>query len=250
MGAWENLQEELDCWANEDRVATFWWRDDDSVDITPALNDLISVSAEAGIPIMLAVIPALLTPEFKAHSFPSSVRLAQHGYKHNNLAHPDAKKSEFGPKRKQTDMITEIAQGFRDVMALENAISVFVPPWNRMDMTLLSPMQEVGIRAISTFTPRQHAEPVSGLRQVNTHADVVDWHGSRGFAGEQSVLAQITGHLSARRTGLVDCTEPTGLLTHHLVHDIACWRFLENLTQQTIAHTAATWLPINTAMAA
>jgi len=250
VNAWENLRGELDCWANDGRIATLWWRDDDSVDITPALSDLTTVSADAGVPIMLAVIPALLTPEFKAHTFPSGVRLAQHGYTHNNFARAGVKKSEFGPEREQSDMMAEIAKGFRDVMELDNAISAFVPPWNRMDMTLLPSMRQIGITAISTFRPRKHTELAPGLRQVNTHADVVDWHGSRGFMGEQPVLAQITGHLSARRTGAVDCTEPTGLLTHHLVHDIACWRFLATFTRQIMAHPAATWLPINMAMAA
>jgi len=227
-----------------------WWRDDDSVDITPALSELAMVSTDVGVPIMLAVIPALLTPEFKAHTFPPSVRLAQHGYTHNNFAPADVKKSEFGPEREQSNMMAEIAQGFRDVMELDNAISAFVPPWNRMDMALLPSMRQIGITAISTFTPRKRTKLAPHLRQVNTHADVVDWHGSRGFVGEQTVLTQITGHLSARRTGAVDGTEPTGLLTHHLVHDIACWRFLATFTQQIIAHPASTWLPINRAMAA
>ncbi|MBC8445080.1 MAG: hypothetical protein H8D75_00425, partial [Rhodospirillaceae bacterium] len=178
------MQRELDCWANEGRTATLWWRDDDAVDITPALNDLISVSVEGGAPIMLAIIPALLTPEFKTHPFPSGVRLAQHGYTHNNLAPPTAKKSEFSPARKQTDMIDDIIAGFRDVMMLANAISVFVPPWNRMDLALLPFIQNAGITAVSAFAARKKSTPVPGLHQVNTHADVMDWRGSRGFAGE------------------------------------------------------------------
>ncbi len=250
MDAWECLRRELDCWANAGRVATLWWRDDDAEDITPQLNELMAISADVNVPIMLAVIPAALSPEFKAQTFSSNVRLAQHGYTHTNFANPGAKKSEFSPKRKQTDMVADINTGFREIMALANGISAFVPPWNRMDMTLLPSIQKAGITAISTFTPRKHSEPVTGLRQVNTHADVMDWRGSRGFAGEHSVLVQITEHLSARRTGTVDSDEPTGLLTHHLVHDAACWRFLEMFTQKTIDHPAATWLPIDIAMVA
>jgi len=58
---------------------------------------------------------------------------------------------------------------------------------------------------------------------------VIDWKGSRGFVGETAALALLVGHFRARRLGNVDPDEPTGLLTHHLVHDPATWRFLEKL---------------------
>jgi hypothetical protein len=67
------------------------------------------------------------------------------------------------------------------------------------------------------------------LNIVNTHVDVIDWHGGRGFLGEAAALDLLIGHLSARRQGRADPDEPTGLLTHHLVHDADTWRFLENL---------------------
>jgi len=250
VDAWDILQGELDCWADEGRQATLWWRDDDAIDITPELNDLTAISSDSGVPIMLAVVPAHLTPEIKSHTFSAEVRLAQHGYAHNNHGQPDTKKFEFGPQREMGDMIAEITMGFHQIMALKNGISTFVPPWNRIDRDLLPAMQQIGFSSVSAFTPREQSEPVAGLRQVNTHADLVDWRGSRGFAGEKAVLGQVVGHLAARRAGTVDSDEPTGLLTHHLVHDADCWHFLEMFTHHTLEHPGATWLPIDTAMAA
>jgi hypothetical protein len=39
-----------------------------------------------------------------------------------------------------------------------------------------------------------------------------------------------------------DPTEPTGLMTHHLYHDEACWRFIGAFLSQTRSHPAVRWL--------
>ena len=38
---------------------------------------------------------------------------------------------------------------------------------------------------------RRRAQPVSGLLQVNTHVDLIDWKGGRGFVGEDAALAAL-----------------------------------------------------------
>ena len=58
---WQALHEELDRWAQAGRTATFWWRDDDAVDVTPALERLLTQAADHGLTIGLAVIPAQVT---------------------------------------------------------------------------------------------------------------------------------------------------------------------------------------------
>jgi hypothetical protein len=81
------------------------------------------------------------------------------------------------------------------------------------------------------------------LNQVNTHVDVIDWRGRNGppggFLGEDACLSLFIGHLRARRLGTVDADEPTGILSHHLVHDAATWRFLEKLRDFLANQTAA-----------
>jgi hypothetical protein len=118
-----------------------------------------------------------------------------------------------------------------------------VAPWNRIDDVLLPLLPEAGLSAVSTLGPRPAAEPVPGVRRTNVHADIVDWAGSRGFAGLDRAVAQIAGHLAARRRGEVDADEPTGVMTHHLFHDDGCWWFVEDLLERTGRHPAARWLP-------
>ena len=76
---------------------------------------------------------------------------------------------------------------------------------------------------------RKPYERYSSSGEINTQVDVIDWRGSRGFVGEGAALGRLVAHLAARRTSVVNAESPTGILTHHLVHDTATWRFLENL---------------------
>jgi len=66
---------------------------------------------------------------------------------------------------------------------------------------------------------------VKGLLQVNTHLDLMDWRGHRGFVGEDAALATLVRALGAGRiTG-----EPVGVLSHHLAMDEGAWDFLRSL---------------------
>ena len=98
-----------------------------------------------------------------------------------------------------------------------------------------------GFCGLSRFGPRRRIDACAGLVQINTHVDVIDWRGSRGFVGTQAALAQTLAHLQARRLENADPMEPTGLLTHHAVHDEATWVFIETFFVQTAAHGRAVW---------
>jgi hypothetical protein len=98
---------------------------------------------------------------------------------------------------------------------------VLAPPWNRIRKDLVDKLPSLGIRGISAYGPQKSREPAPGLRQVNTHVDVVAWRRGRHFVGEQQALSQAIKWLV---TG-----EPVGWLTHHAVHDAATWDFLERL---------------------
>jgi hypothetical protein len=101
-------------------------------------------------------------------------------------------------------------------------------------------LTRLGFRGISCYGPRAKASGT--LKTVNTHVDIIDWHGSRGFIGTEPALGLLVGHLQARRQGRVDRSEPTGLITHHLVHDAASWDFLARLTERLHGHPAARWI--------
>ena len=69
--------------------------------------------------------------------------------------------------------------------------------------------------------------PEGPLPRLDTHVDLVDWRGGRRFAGADAVLGALAAALAARRNA--GMAAPTGVLSHHLVHDAAAWRFLERL---------------------
>jgi hypothetical protein len=88
---------------------------------------------------------------------------------------------------------------------------------------------------------------VTGLLQVNTHVDLVDWRGSRGFVGEERALAGLTDGLRQRRLEKSDprggTAEPIGLLSHHLVMDEPGWGFLARLFDRLKSAGLLTILP-------
>ena len=242
--AWDKLKNELDNWEKQDRVATFWWRDDDAADITPELLELIHLSTDLMIPLVIAAIPFALSNDFRAYCFPHSVKLAQHGYAHINHANFLSKKSEFCKARSVKLRAMDIKNGFSSIMELKQSIKIFVPPWNRIDNELLPILQKIGFHSISTFAARLTPEPVKGLKQINTHVDLIDWNGNKAFVGDRIAINYIVEHLKNKRLGYIDPTEPTGLLTHHLLHQSTCWSFLEKLFIEINAHPSANWLEI------
>ena len=116
-----------------------------------------------------------------------------------------------------------------------------VPPWNRFPATLVPDLVGLGFRGYSTFAPRAAAHPAAGLRQVNTHVDLIAWRRGRGFVGEERALAEAVEHLAARRALAVDAAEPTGWLTHHADHDEALWSFLARLFEHTRDRADVRW---------
>jgi hypothetical protein len=243
---WSDLATELSRWQEAGRVATLWWRDDDAVSDSPALRRLIAVAA---VPVALAVIPAETQPDLpqRLASAPAHHRFAvlQHGFRHRNHEPAGSKKAELGSARPAGAVLAELAEGWGMLQRSfgVRALPVLTPPWNRIDPAVIAGLPQHGFRGITTYLPRRMIEPVAGLRQVNTHVDIIDWHGTRGFLGTEAVLALLLRHLRARRLGEADATEATGFLTHHLVHDAASWTFLQRLQDWLSRQPVIRWLP-------
>lgn len=242
---WDGLFDELDRWAAASKTATLWWRDDDACEPTCALETLLSTGHSAGVPVGLAVIPKPAAPTLSSwlERFPLA-KVLQHGYAHINHAPEGDKKAEFGVHRPMREMLAELEQGYEKLRGLfaTRPLPMFVPPWNRISTDLVKALPSIGLTGLSTYTARQMANPSPGLTQVNCHADLIDWHGSGAFVGEGPMVGFIVRHLAARREGRADAREPTGVLTHHLVHDDACWSFLRDLFERTQAHRSVRWL--------
>jgi hypothetical protein len=238
---WDELARECAAWGDSGRIATWWWRDDDAIEATPALDQLLLVARG---PIALAVIPAKLRPDLAPRlRRDPGVAVLQHGYAHRNEAPEGGRKSEFPDQRDLAAIERDLQAGFR--MLSEGFgpqfLPVLTPPWNRVGARTVAILQSIGFIGLTRYLPRT-APRIQGVNQVNTHVDVIDWRGRNGlpggFLGESACLELFIGHLQARRLGTVDLNEPTGVLSHHLVHDPATWRFLEKL-RDFLANQAA-----------
>jgi hypothetical protein len=240
MSSWDSLARECDAWEARGRIVELWWRDDDAVADTQALRRLIEIAA---VPLALAVIPATLEPSLPAllrgHG---SVRVLQHGFDHGNRAPPGGNKSEFPAARPWAEVARDLARG-RDRLAASfgpQFVPALTPPWNRIDAGHASRLAELGYRGLTTYLARTSAKN-AGIAQINTHVDVIDWHGGRGFLGLAAALDLLTRHLAAKRLGQAHPTEPTGLLTHHLVHDTETWEFLGALLDWCAKKPIVNW---------
>jgi hypothetical protein len=244
---WSDLDRELGAWDRTGRSATFWWRDDDAVTSTPALQRLLDITATGSppTPLALAVIPARADAGLpQALSAANHVVALQHGYAHANHATPAGKKAEFGVGRDTSAALQDLRTGSQRMHALldDRALPVLVPPWNRIDPALIEQLGALGIRGLSTYGPRAATSRTGGVIVVNTHVDIINWREGRRFLGIEGCLQLAIGHLAARREGRADPAEPTGLLTHHLVHDEDVWSFLAAFLQRTRQSAAVRWM--------
>jgi len=245
LADWTDLAVELDRWAAAGKQASFWWRDDDAVAWTPALQRLLDLAGP--LPVALAPIPGEIEPDLpEALAGYPAVGVLQHGWRHTNHAPEGEKKAELGPHRPLAVRLQELIAGRDRLRALfgARALPVLVPPWNRMGADLLPELPRIGISGYSADRPRASAEPVAGLRVVNVHVDLGPLQNDRSAAAERPILGSLLGHLIGRRTGAVDATEPTGLLTHHRVQDGRYDGFLSRFLAIARRHAAAFFPPI------
>jgi len=175
--------------------------------------------------------------------FHSGVSVLQHGFAHRNHAGAGEKSMELGSHRPQDQVLSELRSGFSRLAKSfeERFLPVLVPPWNRIAAPLLPELPSLGLCGLSTFMPRTQPNPVPGLRQVNCHADLIDWRGGRRGRDHGVLAREVAGHLRARREGRADAGEPTGLLTHHLDHDESAWSFVEEFLDRVALHPGVHW---------
>lgn len=240
--AWQDFAAEVAAWRDAGQAVEFWWRDDDATRPASALTRLFRLASGNRVPLALAVVPEGAQAEAFAE-LGSEVSVIQHGVDHVSRAASGEKKTEFPVSEPVGWAVGRLIRGREKLegVAGDRFIPVLAPPWNRLSDGLMPHLAEAGFRGFSTFGVRKVTNPAPGVLAVNTHVDIVDWKGSRGFAGVDQVLAQAIRHLKARRTGGADAGEPTGWLTHHAVHDEECWTFLDNLFEFTRSTDTICW---------
>lgn len=239
---WQALVRELDRWYAAGELADFWWRDDDAMKPSAALEQLLALSRAARVKIALAVIPAGVEAGLSrllGRAEPP-VAVLQHGYAHRNHRLGPGKKIELSAARLEAELDAELRRGLARLLELFGGyfLPALVPPWNRIDAAVVPRLRPLGFRGLSVYGARPGAR-VSGLCRANCHVDLMRWSEPRGFVGEDIALGLLVDHLSARRRGGAERDETTGLLTHHLVHDSAVWTFLSDLLALLQDHPAA-----------
>ncbi len=239
---WRPLNDELIEWQRAGLRLPIWWRDDDAIQLTPQLARLQHLSEQLGLPVHLAIIPADARPEL-ALSLPNCFVPVVHGWAHRSYALAGQKKSEFGDSRTLDQLAADAQRGYQRLDALfgDRLCPMFVPPWNRIATPLLPALAQMGFRALSTFTPRKAPAAATGLWQINTHLDPINWRGDRGLVPPQELIEQISQQLRMRRIGAADNREPYGILTHHLDHNDAIWDFSKNLIARLLDGPGDVW---------
>lgn len=235
---WQPLRDLLQRIAEEGRNVAFWLRDDDAIEPTPALDRLLELTARFAVPLGLAVIPALTgRPLVDRLRDESHTSLLVHGWSHENHAAGRGKKCELGGERPQDVVLGELRDGLDKLKMLYPAQlePMLVPPWNRVAKALLPQLPASGFKAISVYG---EAERQSPIKLVNTHVDIMDWVGTRGCRPHSELVAVLMAELERRISG---SDEPIGVLTHHLVHDDACWDFMAKLFEATAGSGAVRW---------
>lgn len=215
----------------------FWLRDDDAIEPTKPLDRLLDLCEQHGVPVTLAVIPALSGNPLVSNLAPSSqVAVAVHGWSHQNYAPASEKKQELGLHRPLTEVVAELERGYADLEQrhTEQFVPLLVPPWNRIDAAVIQALPGIGFTGLSTFG----AQTSNLIPMINTHVDLIDWRGSRGGRPTTDLANEIVNLIQNTRT-------PIGILGHHLVHDDNAWQFLEQLFAATVEHEGASWVPIS-----
>jgi hypothetical protein len=243
---WDGLAQELAAWQASGRRASFWWRDDDAVAASPALERLAALSAAARAPLAIAAIPKLIERSLApALAGQSTVWLLQHGFAHIDHAKGRGKGAwELGSHRPMEIVLGELEAG-RAIMQAAFAtqfLPVVAAPWNHIDPHLMPGLRERGYRGVSSYGERPLFPPLPGFVEANIHFDVSNWKQGARFRGEAAALETIVGHLRRRRLGEAEQDEPTGIVTHHAALDEASWKFMAELLGFVARHPAAQWL--------
>ena len=207
------------------RPVRFWLRDDDAVDVTPALRRLAALCEPAGLPVMLAIIPAGLTPALGDWlSDHPGLTPCQHGYAHINHAAPGARACELGGDRDDGAVLADLAAGrarLRHTLG-PRLSDMLVPPWNRIRDSLLPALPELGYGALSTFADTKRTDP-SPLPRLDCDLDIIDWRNER----RGRTIADLCTRLLPLIAQAGETGRPIGVLSHHLAHDEAAWAFLD-----------------------
>jgi hypothetical protein len=219
------LEAELRLWNAPPR---FWWRDDDTRQVSPDFLRMLEWAERLELPGLLSVIPGRLEPEVPEALAPfSRLKVAQHGWMHENHAPDGVHKSEFGEERPKEKILHDLACGFSRMQERfpSRFLPVLVPPFNDVGSQHLPLLEGVGFTGISI--DYRVTLPRHTLSRADIHVELQD--GLRRWAPPR----QIVPHLIPRMCRILEgmrregSNRPFGFLTHHgdIFTDKTWWVF-------------------------
>ncbi len=237
LSTFSTLLRALDAKAAVGEQVTFWLRDDDAVEPSEPLSQLLELCEFNKVPLTLAVIPEH-TGDALVHRLDSvaGVSVAVHGWSHTNHAPQGGKKCELGDDRPIDQVLAELERGFTKLSALHGSefVPLLVPPWNRITQNVLGQLHTLGFSGVSTFG----VEKPTAVKMINTQVDVIYAKGGNGVREASELVADIVEQLQAGRSTI-------GILTHHLVHTPVTWDFLQQALALLQEHRAVRWVSVS-----
>jgi len=220
------LFQELELWKSLNQKPRLFLRDDDAIDVTPALEKLIVPCEEFGIPLLLATIPKPATKALGQRLTKSPLVCgAVHGYLHKNHSPVGEKTCELSRHRPLQTVLGELREGRDKLLDLfDSKLSgILVPPWNRIHDEVIDELTGLGFTGLSTHAWQKQPMP---LPMVNTHVDIMHWSGGKVGREHNWMFHQLVLNLEiARQKG----GRVVGILSHHLSHDEKAWSALNKL---------------------
>jgi len=241
------LSRELELWQDAGRQVALWWRDDDARIPTAQLDRLLKLARRYETPLTLAAVPDWDRSGLAARlACERQVMVIQHGVDHQNAAGGQGPKAEFPVRYPREVMETRLVEARERLSVMSRFAAVFAPPWNHVHPALNGALRASGYSGLSAFGEDMSHE--RGFTRLDVHLSLLGDCGERPFAGADSFIARFAKLLrERRRTGRWD--QPIGLQTHHLDHDEAAWRGLEDFLDHTTRSAAIGWTSINQLLA-
>jgi hypothetical protein len=225
-------------WHENGRIASLWLRDDDADAPSPALDSLLAMTAEHGVSVLVAIIPARADRALAERLHRERhVEAAVHGVAHVNHATEGEKRAELGTARPADTILAELRAAREHLTQLFPVLSdLLVPPWNRIAPSVASRIGEAGFAGISAFGWKPVA---AGVRQLNTHVDLIDWKAQGRWRRLDEVIVLLAGALAASRE--LHGFAPVGMLSHHLRRSRESDSMLDELLGGTASNPAIRW---------
>lgn len=201
----------------EGKKLLLWFRDDDVSDSSASFSKMMSFFETNDTPILLGVIPSLLTDATINRIKCSSVAtVGQHGFSHQNFSTDESEKSELCSNRSEDEVIDEQIQGHTILTHAfgQQYIKICVPPFFEISPNVKRRLEE--LRIYDGFSAWWNNGLSScGTPDLNAQIDLVNWSEGSCFAGSEYFLHQFEREIMKFLSVEKAKTCLIGIVLHH-----------------------------------